>query len=238
VELKPIRARSVSEAVYAQLRDAILTGQLAAGQLLPGERRLCETLEVNRGALREALKRLEQDQLVSVHQGEGTRVLDFRESARVDLLVRLIVTPSGEIDRRVAQNVAELRDVITPDIARRAAQRRGPDEIARLEKVLSQMQEQHGQMPAFQERVEEFWSIVAEASKNVAYKLLNNTMRELHLQCSHMLRPILGPEFVRMEGYRAIADAIVQGDPLAAASAARQHAAAISRSLGVDPFEN
>jgi len=234
VELKPIRAKSVSEAIYEQLRDAILSGTLEAGRQLPGERKLCEMLEVNRGALREALKRLEQDQLVTVYQGEGTRVRDFRESARLDLLLRLMTTPAGTIDIAVASSVAQLRNILNPDIARLAAQWRGPEEIERLDHVLGEMQASLERMPTFQERVEGFWAVIAEASRNVAYRLLNNTMREIHIQSSHHLRPILGPEFTNMARYREIAAAIVAGDAAGARRITQVHVREISRSLKVD----
>jgi len=233
LNLKPIRARSVSEAVYEQLRDAILSGEISAGTQLPGERKLCETLEVNRGALREALKRLEQDQLVVAQQGEGTRVRDFRKSARLDLLLRLILTPSGELDLRVASSVGELRGVMMPDMIRLAALRRSPDHIERLREALAEMEETQSQFPAFQEKVEALWAVVAEASENVAYTLLNNTMRELHVQTSHQLRTRLGLEFVNLDRYNEIVDAIIEGDEKRAHASAQSHSAGISQSLGL-----
>ena len=42
---------------------------------------LCDAFAVNRGAVREALKRLEQIRLVSMHQGGRTRARDWREAA-------------------------------------------------------------------------------------------------------------------------------------------------------------
>ncbi|MBZ0253541.1 MAG: GntR family transcriptional regulator, partial [Candidatus Methylomirabilis sp.] len=56
--LQAIERKSLSDAVFEQLRARIVAGALAAGETLPSERALCETLQVNRGALREALKRL------------------------------------------------------------------------------------------------------------------------------------------------------------------------------------
>jgi len=223
----------VSEAVYEQLRDAILSGEITAGTLLPGERRLCETLEVNRGALREALKRLEQDQLVVAQQGEGTRVRDFRKSARLDLLIRLIFTPSGELDLRVASSVGELRGVMMPDMIRLAALRRSAEHIERLRAALSEMQAFRDQLPTFQEKVEDLWAVVADASENVAYTLLNNTMRECHIQTSHQMRSILGPEFVNLERYAGIVDAIIAGDEKLAHSIGQVHSMGISRALGL-----
>jgi len=234
LNLKPIRARSVSEAVYEQLRNAILSGEIAAGTQLPGERRLCERLEVNRGALREALKRLEQDQLVAAQQGEGTHVLDFRKSARLDLLLQLTFTAHGELDPLVMQSAGELRGVMMPDMIRLAAIRRTDAHIERLREALEELREAIGQLPTFQEKVEALWAVVAEASENIAYRLLNNTMREFHTQCSHQIRAVLGPEFVNFERYAAIVDAIAHGDSKRAHDLGKVHSKGVSRALGLD----
>lgn len=75
--LKPVRRQSLSDAVFDQLRDRIVSGAMRAGDPLPAERALCEALGVNRGAVREALKRLAQARLVAVQHGGASRVLDF-----------------------------------------------------------------------------------------------------------------------------------------------------------------
>lgn len=55
-----IQKTSISEQVYLQLRKQILNGTLPTGAELPSERELAEKLGVNRGAVREAIKRLQQ----------------------------------------------------------------------------------------------------------------------------------------------------------------------------------
>ena len=55
--------------MYEQLRDHIVSGDVAPGASLPSERVLSERLGVNRAAIREGLKRLEQAGLVAIQQG-------------------------------------------------------------------------------------------------------------------------------------------------------------------------
>ena len=59
--MENIQKISISEQVYIQLRDRILKKVLPVGAELPSERELSETLGVNRGAVREAIKRLQQE---------------------------------------------------------------------------------------------------------------------------------------------------------------------------------
>jgi DNA-binding FadR family transcriptional regulator len=233
VNLKPIRTRSVSDSVYEQLRDAILTGEVRAGEVLPGERRLCEMLDVNRGAVREALKRLEQDQLVSIQQGESTRVLDFRDSARLDLLSQLMVSPEGVVNSRVTLAVGELRCAITPDIARLAALRLGPQMRVQIMAALADLEAAAGRPSVFQIQVEAFLSVLVHASQNVAYQLVNNTMREVHLRfAENVWDRWKGSEYENIERYRALAEAVVAGEAERAESIARIRSEGILRAVG------
>ena len=110
--LQKIERNSVSDAVYDQLSREILEGRMLAGETLPAERALCQTLGVNRGAVREALKRLSQAGLVQVRHGGGATVLDFRETAGMDLLSGLLFSSDGSINMKVARSVIEMRAAI------------------------------------------------------------------------------------------------------------------------------
>ena len=126
MRLKPVARKSLSDAVFDQLSQEIVQGRMRPGTPLPSERSLCDMLRVNRGAVREALKRLSQAGLILIQHGGGTRVLDFKQTASLDLLDHLLFRHDGTIDLRVARSVMEMRAVMAPDIARLAARRRGP----------------------------------------------------------------------------------------------------------------
>ena len=117
-----VEKRSLSEAVYAQLRDRILSDELSAGEELPSERVLTELLGVNRGAVREALKRLQQARLIAVRHGGATQVLDWRREAGLEMLPSLLVSASGQINTEVARGILSLRQSLAPTIAAAAAQ--------------------------------------------------------------------------------------------------------------------
>ena len=93
---KPVEKKSLADAVFEQLREEIVTGRMEPGEALPAERMLSDMLGVNRGAVREALKRLEQARLVTIQQGGSTRVLDFKETAGTDLLAALLMRTDGQ----------------------------------------------------------------------------------------------------------------------------------------------
>jgi GntR family transcriptional regulator, transcriptional repressor for pyruvate dehydrogenase complex len=84
--LEAVNRSSLGDKVFEQLTGEIVSGRLAPGAAIPSERELSEILGVNRHVVREAVKRLEQIGLVKVAQGGRTRVLDFRQTAGLDLL--------------------------------------------------------------------------------------------------------------------------------------------------------
>lgn len=68
-----LRRRSLHEDVADALRAMIISGELALGQKIP-ERELCETYGVSRTPLREALKVLATDGLVTLEPNRGAWV--------------------------------------------------------------------------------------------------------------------------------------------------------------------
>ncbi len=220
--LTPVRKQSVSDAVFEQLRGHILTGVMAPGSPLPAERILCEALGVNRGSVREAVKRLQQSRLVSVRHGGTSRVLDFRTTAGLDLLAELVVTPTGQFDTRVVRSIVEMRSALAPDIARRAAARARPAHVDALDGVVVTMVSHPGDLPRLQGLAADFWSHLVDAADNVAYRLAYNSLRATYDQCRELFTQVLAAEIADPGRYRAIAAAVRRRDANAAEHLARQ----------------
>ena len=229
--LKPVQKLSLSEQVFDRLCGAIVSGQFPVGSELPSERALCESLGVNRGALREALKRLEQSRFIAIQQGGATRVLDFRTSARLDIISHLLMTQEGGLDLKVGRSVIELRAAIAPDVVRLATERHGaelaPDLLPMLEEIRS-----NGSDPVrSQELSERFWRIVVEASENVAYVLVFNTMYEMNERLKKQLLPLLGSYYQNVSGFEEMIEAIVSNNAEEAARATGRHVAVFAAEL-------
>src|SRR5580698_6074170 len=66
--------------VVRALKDEIVSGVHPVGSQLPTEEELCERFSVSRYTVREALRRLRDDNLVASRQGAGTIVVPPRPS--------------------------------------------------------------------------------------------------------------------------------------------------------------
>lgn len=221
MSLKPIERRSLSDAVFDQLQEAIVRGRMAPGTALPSERTLCEMLQVNRGAVREALKRLSQAGLVAIHHGGGTRVLDFKRTGSLHLLSQLLYADDGTINLKVARSVMEMRAALGPDIARLCARRASPAIERSLGELVTAMEAETGDLLALQELALRFWDVLVAGADNIAYELAFNSLRDTYDDLREVLVEVLAEELRDVGSYRAIADAIRRGDDLSATHVAR-----------------
>lgn len=209
---EPVAKRSLSDSVFEQLRRRIIDGELAAGETLPSERELCRMLGVNRGALREALKRLEESGLVQIHHGGATRVLDYRRHGSMSLLEALLFTPTGGVRARVARGLLEMRGALAPDVARLAASRRDAEVLERLERILGRMEHQADDLRELQRAALAFWDALVDGSDNLAYRFAFNTLRDGYLRFSDLLTEVVREEVTNLRGYRALAEAVRRQD--------------------------
>lgn len=215
-----VAKQSVADQLFEQLLGGILAGDHAPGTQLPSERDLAVQAGVNRQAVREALQRLRQMDLVEIVHGGGIHVRDWQTSAGLALLPLLIVHGRA-IDPVVALSIMELRTTIGADAARLCAVR-GPEGIAgRLTDIVTRM-DAIGSDPQLWDTLGfDFWGEVVDGAGNVAYRLGLNTLRAVAEAVAPQLPPVLGVEWFQRDLYHAVVDAIAARDGEAAEHAAR-----------------
>lgn len=110
-----------------------MSGTIAPGEKLPTEREMAETFDVNRATVREALRKLENLDLVEIRHGDGLYVKNYLESGNFDLIKAALNTNgSGE----TVINILEARRYIVPQIAYIAAEKRKPEDLDELKAVV------------------------------------------------------------------------------------------------------
>lgn len=216
---EPIAPRSVPEDVYEQIVDGVLSGDLPAGDTLPSERDLARMLGVSRPAVREALRRVAAAGLVSIRQGQGTRVLDPASTGGLDLLPRLLVR-DGRLVPTVARSVVEARALVGPKVAELAAERADGRAVELLRECVGDLT---ADLDPVQQQVValEFWSRVIDAADSIAFRLMYNSLRAAYEPALPALAAVLEPEVGNVAGYRDVVDAVEAGSPEEAAESAR-----------------
>jgi DNA-binding FadR family transcriptional regulator len=216
--LQPVIRRSVPDEVFDQVLAEVVEGDLEAGDALPSERRLAEVLGVSRPAVREALQRMAQTRLVEVRQGGATTVRDFRRSAGLDLLPRLLVR-RGQLDAAVVRSVLEARLAVGPAVAALAAERGGPALAVGLTAVVDELAATDDGVER-QRHALEFWDRVVDAADSLVFRLMFNSLRAAYEPALEALAPVMAEEVGQVESYRLLAAALAAADPETARAAA------------------
>jgi GntR family transcriptional repressor for pyruvate dehydrogenase complex len=219
------RATLVSEHVFGELLEAVLTGRYAPGEKLPTQRALAADLGVTMSSLREALKRLEQMGLVESRQGDGMRVRDWREHGGLDVLAHLVFR-SGGFDPGVLADVLEARGLMLRELAGLAAQRRDDEAARRLHELAAAFA--GAQDGATAQRIDfAFMTELAAAAGNLVFVLVLNSIRTLYFAHAERLpvaeRPAeLAPLYARAADAVATRDADGARDAVAELAARQQ----------------
>ncbi|MEC9363407.1 MAG: GntR family transcriptional regulator [Pseudomonadota bacterium] len=217
-----ISKRSVSDEVFEQLCNRIVSRELKAGEELPSERLLSEMLGVSRNAVREAIKRLQQARMVEVKHGGTTTVLDYRIEAGADLLPSLLFDRQGRIQVDVARSIVRMRQVLSPEIAGDAAVNGGPTTADRLDAIVDAMVV--AVAPAELQRLAfEFWEVLVDGSGNIAYRLAFNSLRKTYEPIWDLLTKMLGRDLQKLGAFRKLAVMVRQGDRGGAMECAREY---------------
>lgn len=224
--LEPVRRSRIYERIVEQIQALINAGKLKPGDQLPPERVLAETFKVSRTSVREALRALELSGYVEGRQGGGTFV---RARSPEDL-----VQPLGAAmlaGQRELANVFEVREIIEPALARKAALRATPEQIAELEAILAKQEAKVQRGESYPDEDAQFHDTIAVAADNpIVLRLLAAIMdllresRASYLQSGE--RPIRS-----LEGHRRILEAIRRRDGEAAFQATLEHIVEVRRGV-------
>ena len=217
-EFHAVRKDRRYEQVAAQIQRLIASGALSPGDRLPPERELAAKFGVGRSSLRDAIRTLEVMGIVESRHGSGTVVRDLSTDA--------LVVPLASVLAHKRELVAELLDVrrmIEPALAARAAANATEEELSRLEDIVRRQAEKVRRGEQSIEEDSEFHYAIALAARNsVVLKVLDVLMDLLRESRARSLQVKGRPER-SCAGHRRILRAIKRRDGPAAEAAVRKH---------------
>jgi GntR family transcriptional repressor for pyruvate dehydrogenase complex len=220
---EPEPVRPPRKEVEAQLREAIVSGAVAAGDKLPSEPELARMFSVSRSTVREALRSLAVAGMIKRIPGSGGGT--FVQSIGVEQLAETLVEAVdllmalGGVDDR---EIVDVRQMLEVPACRLAAVNRGEADIEEMRAVVEAEKQASVDDPAVPELDLRFHTAVARASDN---RVLAALVQALH-RCAHPvehldLRPEVGRATVRQ--HLDLLRAIKEQDPDAAETAIGRH---------------
>ena len=133
--LVPIVTSNLNELISARLKDYIVQNGLRAGDKLPTEEKLSQSLGVSRTAVREALRSMEAVGLVEARQGYGRVVCDFNFKAILGNLSYGLVFLSQDI-----LQITDIRKALDAYFIEAAVHNLTAAEIAELSRLVDSME--------------------------------------------------------------------------------------------------
>jgi DNA-binding FadR family transcriptional regulator len=211
--------------VAADLRRRILTGALAVGTSIT-EADLMEQFEISRPTLREALRILEMEQLLSVkrgsHRGSVIRIPDASVTARS-------LTMMLHLRGATLRDIYAARTIFEPPAARLAAEVATDEEIDRLRAILDEEREAlvaaEAQFPTVGWR---FHTELMAMSGNATLAVMAVALEHItELHASRVVAGWAGDRSMRVrlgeKSHRKLVDLIAQHDGEAAEAHWRKH---------------
>lgn len=215
---QPARHRSLTQTIVEQLLDLI--GAHDAPELrLPPERVLAEQLAVSRASLREALSALAHSGVVKTR---GRAKYGDPARARAQMLTRL-ASRSSDSERELLTDPLEVRRMLEPEVASRAAERATDRALDEVEQWLRLMEEGVRRGERVVEYDSAFHVAIARATEN---RTLAGVVEGLTDSVSESRELSFWPgeaADLALEGHRRILVALRRRNPDEARHAMRDH---------------
>jgi len=183
---------TLSEEIELKIEDSIRQKKLEPGQKLPSEKELGAMFGVSRTAVREALRMLSARGLLNVRKGDGVYINAFSSSLAskpMSLYLEL------QFDSDSILHLVHLRQLVEPNIARLAAQKRTREDLAGFQMNLAAFSDRTQDADQLAQLDVEFHSLIALSCHNPLIPLIMDPLFSMlprvkalivnHLQKTH-----------------------------------------------------
>ena len=217
------RPARLSVVVVDALVDAIVSGRYPSGTLLPPEPVLCESFDVSRSVVREAMKLLEEKGLARARQGHGTTISPPDEWNLLDPGVLAAAIRADET-MEILDELVDVRVALESAMASTAAQSMSDADLAELGDLLEEMGTQLPDPERYLATDARFHDLIMRCSGN---RLGRSIIRAIHphARASTRYNPPADDEDIRWAhlGHTAIYECLRRHDAEGAAAAMAEH---------------
>ncbi len=219
---KIARTSTITQKIIDQIRTAILAGKLKPGDVLPPEKELTEQFGVSKQTLRESLRALEHMGLIDVRKGigGGAHIVEVDIEVTKQSLANFLYFKDLTIE-----NLSELRKLIEPHAAGKAAEHISKDDLQELGK-LNETARDNLNNNLLQEMTHNeinFHRAIAQTTGNPILILILDFVENLLEDFKKVLKPDMAFSKSVLDAHDKIYEAICAKDPKKASAEMYQH---------------
>ena len=174
--IKKVVKSSVSQQVFDQLREQILSGGWKPGDKLPSENELAAQFGVSRVTVRNALQKLSGLGLLETRFGEGSFIRGPEAGAALNQLVPMLY-----LGRETLRDILTFRRMVEGPICEIACRRATDGEIAQLAALVEQMERAGADVAAFAQLDSAFHCQLARLTRSSMmqqiYQIIDDAMQ-------------------------------------------------------------
>lgn len=216
--LTVVSRTKLHEQIVIQIEDLIESGRLKVGDHLPPERELAGIFKVSRHSVREAIRILEQRQILKSRPGSGTFVVTEDEASLLEFL-----TYSLRRKKSILLEIFQLRRMLEPQIAALAAQKATAECIGEIENAQQAYQAVQNDPKGLKEKDQLFHLALARATGNTVLLKVMERLTDILGESRMELSQRTARQQVSIKGHARIMAAIRQRNVDAANHAMKTH---------------
>lgn len=209
--------QNMTDAVFDQLTSMITSGEWKAGDKIPSETELAESMGVSRITTRAAIQRLVSLGILNRQQGRGTVIREYTGTEQISSLMPMLVLTMPDL-----KIMTEYRIILECGTVQLAAKRCTEEDILMLRENFA-TQERLTKAKEDTSHIDlEFHFLIAQISRNPLLIQSEQIMRASFLSAMQSLKKFTDDELC-LSYHSSIIDALAASDPVQAQKLMRDH---------------
>jgi len=227
---KSVKSNKISENIIEQIRKAIFEGKLKPGDKLPPEKELMENFGVSKATLREALRSLEILGFLEIRKGVsgGAFVTEVDMKKARDSFTNFLLFKNLSLS-----NLSEVRLILEPYVAEKAALAITEEDLKRLEKLNKECEYVlKNNIPIESRKNEiEYHRIIGSVSGNPILMFILDFVENLLIDTKEILQPSRDFSQKVLNAHKRIHKALSERDPKKAREEMIKHVREVGKDL-------
>ena len=218
--MKAIEKVSITDLAVKEIEGMCFSNKIAVGDKLPTEKELCDTLNISRSTVREALRVLQAMGIVEMRPGKGAYLKT--KNCRDD---HSSITHWFRAHKIQLQDFLEIRLALEPLAARLAVERGTEEEVNEIEEIFSSFEEAQKKHDVVNLAIsdEALHGAIAKATHNTLLIIVNNKIADAFAEFRTKSFADSRTAGNALEPHRSIVRAILSRDAEEAERQMKQH---------------